>query len=306
MRILIVDDSESARNIAQRALEEAGHEVATAGGGEEAWRILLDDPDWLVVTDWIMPDIDGLELTKRIRAGTFSAYVYVIIVTSLTDRESLVLALENGADDYLGKPYHPAELVARVNVGVRMRRLEQEHRESARRLRELTTLDPVTGVLNRPSGLARLREEASRAATGQHALSIALVAVPGIAAVRATAGVAAADETFRALCEMMRLDMRPYDFAARWRGEVIGPGIRWGMDELLIVFPECAPDTAMQMLERLQTDVAASLGSFGTGLAAQDSLKFGVAGFTEGHPRTPEDLVSDAMRVLEQGSSHTP
>ena len=197
MRVLLAEDDRISRKMATVALEGAGYEVDAVGDGEEAWERLLADPERLLVTDWMMPNMDGVELTRRVRAGTFSSYVYVILVTALADPKSAIEGLEAGADDYLGKPYDPRELIARVNVGTRVQQLERGLRESRRQLRELVTLDPTTGLLNRASIERRAHEEAARALDAGSPLSLALVAVEGLEGVLRAHGRAAADELVR-------------------------------------------------------------------------------------------------------------
>ncbi len=162
MRILLAEDDRLAQRTAALALQGAGHDVEVVADGEQAWARLLADPDRLLVTDWLMPNMDGIELIRRVRAGTFSSYVYTILVTALDDPSSVVRGLDAGADDHLGKPYDPRELVARVSVGERIVRLERELRASRGQLRDLATIDPLTGRFANPKQQGALRVWAYR------------------------------------------------------------------------------------------------------------------------------------------------
>jgi putative two-component system response regulator len=124
MKVLIVDDELIARRIAANTLVHGGYEVTTAQDGCEALDILAHGQHRLVVTDWKMPRMDGLELCQAIRSGRFSRYVYCIILTSQSRPEETITGLSAGADDYISKPFNPSELILRVNIGRRILALE--------------------------------------------------------------------------------------------------------------------------------------------------------------------------------------
>src|SRR5215212_5298584 len=101
MKVLIADDDPIARLLLERLLTEWGKEVVSAADGGEAWKLFQHEPFPIVITDWLMPRLDGLDLIRRIRAHPRPGYVYTILVTSLTEKEDLVEGMEAGADDYL-------------------------------------------------------------------------------------------------------------------------------------------------------------------------------------------------------------
>ena len=120
MRILIADDDLMSAMMLSRTLEQWGFEVVVVHDGAAAWeRIVGDDTPALVIVDWMMPGIDGIELCRRIRATPLRSPIYVILLTARTNRQDLVAGLEAGADDYLTKPFDPDELRARIHVGQR-------------------------------------------------------------------------------------------------------------------------------------------------------------------------------------------
>src|SRR4051794_25973486 len=123
MRILIAEDDTVSRLIIQRVLERFGHECRVVGDGAEAWRAYQDGSYDVVLTDWVMPELDGLELCRRIRQHPGSSYTYVILLSVLNDRGHYLMGMHAGADDFLVKPLDPEELQARLASASRMSRL---------------------------------------------------------------------------------------------------------------------------------------------------------------------------------------
>ncbi len=119
MNILVVDDDEISRLAIAHALEQAGYEVSVACDGREALALLREHPIQLVISDWGMPHLDGVELCRAVRSAGFRHYVYFILLTSHSQLQDTLDGLEAGADDFIAKPFNPAELILRVNVGRR-------------------------------------------------------------------------------------------------------------------------------------------------------------------------------------------
>ena len=120
MHILIADDDRTTTVMLSRTLESWGFRVTVVDDGVAAWARMTDvEPPALVIADWMMPGLDGLEICRRIRAASIASYAYVILLTARTSRQDLVEGLEAGADDYLTKPFDPDELRARIHVGQR-------------------------------------------------------------------------------------------------------------------------------------------------------------------------------------------
>ena len=127
MKILIVDDDPIALEMLQNALEQAGHLVTTAANGAEALELLCENQHNIVISDWEMPLVNGVELCHKIRAGKFPSYVYIILLTGRDRPDDVVAGMSAGADDFIAKPFNPAELQARVRAADRV--LSVESRE---------------------------------------------------------------------------------------------------------------------------------------------------------------------------------
>lgn len=143
-RILVVDDSRAQRSLMSRSLAKQGYQVTEAGSGLEAIKLFSAHDFDLVLSDWMMPGMDGLELCKAIRAYNAKGYVYFILLTSKSDKDAVARGLDVGADDFLAKPFNPDELRARIAAGGRILSMERELQETNRlvssALAELKTL----------------------------------------------------------------------------------------------------------------------------------------------------------------------
>jgi DNA-binding response OmpR family regulator len=167
MHILIADDEAVSRRLLQSYVQKWGYEVATAQNGAEAWALFEKGTYPVVITDWMMPEVDGLELVRRIRADPRPAYVYAILLTARSQKEDLVQGMEAGADDFLTKPFDRDELRVRLRAAERIIRLEHSLAEqnqalreaqsalvqAARAVREIDT--PITEAANHLAGLRR-------------------------------------------------------------------------------------------------------------------------------------------------------
>jgi len=170
MDILIVEDDFISRNILKKMLAEMGQSVIEAEDGQEGWEILKSRHIKLVISDWMMPGMNGLELCKKIRSTSFKEYIYVIMLTAKDRRADLMEVFSAGADDYIPKPFDPEELRARVMTGLRVINLEERHNklahtliESRNKLRividslkeEIVSLDRQMGIISVNKAFAR-------------------------------------------------------------------------------------------------------------------------------------------------------
>lgn len=136
MQILIADDEAVSRRMLESFLQQWGYEVLLARDGEEAWHLFEQNNAPIVVTDWMMPQVDGLELIRRIRSVPRPGYVFAILLTARSQKEDLVEGMEAGADDFLTKPFDRDELRTRLRAAERVIQLEQHLAEQNRALRE--------------------------------------------------------------------------------------------------------------------------------------------------------------------------
>src|SRR5688572_3881987 len=146
MRILIVDDDPMALEMLRHALTRAGHSVETATNGREALDVLQRGGCRLVISDWEMPEMSGVELCRAIRAGDSAGYIYVVLLSARVSAADTVEGLSAGADDFMTKPFNPAELAVRVSVGERILSLETRDLTIFAMAKLAESRDPETGA----------------------------------------------------------------------------------------------------------------------------------------------------------------
>lgn len=153
MKILVVDDDEITREMLAMTLQAEGYDVVTADNGKSALEIMGQDRIRMVISDWTMPEMDGIELCRRLRAESSDGYIYFVLLTAHSGSAETVAGFEAGADDYIVKPFNNTELLMRVKVGERIQALETRHVTIFALAKLAESRDPETG-----QHLERIRE----------------------------------------------------------------------------------------------------------------------------------------------------
>ncbi len=148
MKILIAEDEKISRRILEMILTKDGHDVVAVEDGLKALESIRKVMPDMLVTDWMMPELDGLELCRRVRDLNLPNYIYIILLTALTQKERIIEGLDAGADDYITKPFERTELLARVRAGERVIQLEKSLRQKNKELSEvLAHVKQLKGLL---------------------------------------------------------------------------------------------------------------------------------------------------------------
>jgi diguanylate cyclase (GGDEF)-like protein len=246
MKILIAEDDVTSRVMLAALLRKWAFDPVVTEDGDMAWQaIQAPEAPKLAIVDWNMPRMDGMEFCRRVRAVPTSNPPYIILLTARGEMADIVRGLDAGANDYVTKPYHSEELLARLRVGRRMIDLQDELNAARSLLEHQASHDTLTGVLNRRAIVAALDRELRRAERANGGLSLALLDIDHFKAVNDTFGHKAGDEVLAGFAELLRRNLREYDHIGRFGGE-----------EFLIIAPEFSGEPATGLYERLRAAVA--------------------------------------------------
>jgi diguanylate cyclase (GGDEF)-like protein len=308
IRILAVDDTPASLTLIQRHLTSAGYEVLTARNGNEALQVLRDIGPQLLITDWRMPEMDGIELCRAIRESEEFGYVYIILVTAYTDGECLATAFGAGADDFIAKPFQHRELLARVRAGVRIvdlqkdvqRRSREAHRANAElaitaeelesanhKLSEMATTDDLTGLMNRRAVIERFHEHWSIAARHGQSFSVMMIDIDHFKQVNDTLGHDAGDRVLLETAHALRRSSRSGETVARFGGE-----------EFIVLCPNSEAYQAAVGAERLRQEIEGNVVTVGD-KTCRVTISLGVAA-SQGQTDAPDALLKRADRALYQ------
>jgi two-component system, cell cycle response regulator len=233
MKILVAEDDRTSALVLQKSLEKMGYEVAMASNGAEALRKINELDLNLVISDWMMPEVDGLELCRQLRHQRKGGYVYVILLTAKGRREDRLEALKSGADDFLVKPLDREELHARLHVARRILDMQAELRERQTRLEqacaavetqnarltEMAVTDSLTGLKNRRHFMEVLESSFEFAKRKEQPLSLAMLDVDKFKSYNDSFGHPAGDKLLIDLARTLNQSSRAYDLVARFGGE---------------------------------------------------------------------------------------
>ena len=241
MNILIADDEPVSRRILQGLLAKWGYTVVSVEDGNAAWELLkTSEAPRIVLLDWMMPGMNGVDVCRELRRQRPAPYTYVLLLTAKDAKESVVEGLESGADDYLTKPFNPQELKARIRVGIRLLELEDNLVEAREAMRFKATHDTLTGVANRGAILEMMDREIIRSRREGVSLGVLIADLDHFKMVNDSYGHLAGDDVLREVTRRMQSEIRPYDAVGRYGGE-----------EFLILLPGCGNTATAENAERL-------------------------------------------------------
>ena len=250
MKILVADDDPTGRMIVKALLRAQGHECAVVADGPGAWASFQRDRPDVVISDWMMPGMSGLELCRRIRA-TSGAYSYFIMITAKGAAAAVLEGMNAGADDYLLKPLDGEDLQARLVAAARVTGLHRELAAQRRDLeglnQELTTIarrDSLTGLWNRRALDEDLLTLEARVIRYGHSYALGILDIDHFKAYNDIFGHQAGDQILRAVAARLNEDARSGDVLYRYGGE-----------EFLCLLPEQSPASAGRALERMRAGI---------------------------------------------------
>jgi diguanylate cyclase (GGDEF)-like protein len=239
MKILVVEDDLLCRSVIKDILERSGFSVEVAINGEEALDLCRVEHFPIVITDLVMPVVNGLELCRALRSIHFDDYVYILLMTALDERDQLIAGFEAGADEYIVKPVHEIELQSRLKAAQRILALEAS-------LKSLAMHDQLTGAYNRSYLDRQLLKETKRTGRYGHPLSIVMCDIDNFKALNDRYGHQVGDLLLIEVVSRINKTIRcENDWFARYGG-----------DEFVIVLPETDSEGCRVVVERIRRLIA--------------------------------------------------
>jgi two-component system cell cycle response regulator len=287
--VLVVEDHPAIRKQLEFMLAKKGFAVTSAENGLKALELMRQSSFQIVVTDWMMPEMDGIALTRSIRESSTSDYVYILLLTAKSSKDDIVTGLQAGADDFLSKPYHPAELIARLNTAKRVLGLEQCLKRANEETKILSFTDALTGAYNRTYLNDRLPQEVKRAQKYSRPLSLILCDIDNFKKINDEFGHLAGDEALKTFVQSIQSVIRvDCDWIARYGG-----------DEFFIVLPETNPTGGGVAAERFAGIISEAVMEI-RGERIHMSASFGVTGFDQAPPG--RNIATDALIAFADAS----
>lgn len=269
LQILVVDDSPVYRKLVEHALEGNPYSLTFAKSGSEALDLFARNLPAIVITDWMMPDLSGLDLCQRLRADVHRGYTYIILLTSIAEKDNVVKGLAAGADDYLTKPFDPGELLARIGVGRRIIDLHRQIDAKNKLLEELAHSDSLTGLPNRRA----IEDWAARQLRGaaRHGFPywVVLADLDSFKSINDNYGHAGGDMLLQQFAEILRTVTRASNICGRLGG-----------DEFLMVITHVEGDGVYKSVERFREILAGHKFDIGDEKVSI-TASFGIASFRE-------------------------
>ncbi len=246
--ILIIEDSRSVREEVKRALDSARMKLSflEAENGLDGFKLLLNNQIDLVLCDLVMPQMDGFKFLKMKASRPEMEEIPVIILTAVDNIKQKVKLLSAGAGDYVVKPFHPGELLARASVHLKRKLLQDELRKKNALLTELSTTDGLTRIFNRRHFFELASAEVMRSHRMNLPVSLLIFDVDHFKAMNDTLGHQVGDSILYELCVEVKRTLRVYDIFGRYGG-----------DEFIVLFPHTVLKEAAVIANRLREGIAA-------------------------------------------------
>lgn len=286
INLLIAEDDKLTRKIIEKNTREWGYNVFCASDGEEAYGILEKNDIQVAILDWMLPKIEGIELSRRIRNNKDKDYTYIILLTAKKDQADMIDGFSAGVDDYITKPFNTLELKARIKTGKRIIELHGQLLESQERLREQATHDGLTKLLNRNAILDIINMEYDRASRNNIPIGMIIIDIDNFKKINDTYGHQTGDDILGKVASRLRKEIRPYDNIGRYGGE-----------EFLVVLPNCSMNEITKVAERLRLRISGKKFRTRTKLLSV-SISMGITVADYPFDKSPESLIKVIDKAL--------
>ncbi len=246
-KVLLVEDSRTQALRFQFMLEAHGFDAVVVSNGREALDRLKQEYFPIIITDWVMPEMDGVELCQAIRSRKFAGYVFIFLVTSKDDPDDIVAGLQAGADDYLTKPVSELELVARLNTAKRVIDLERSLKKRNEEVLHLSVTDALTEVHNRSYFNTQCPSFVARSVRSRQPVSCMICDVDHFKKVNDTFGHLAGDRVLQEFAACLKLQVR----------QGLDLLVRYGGEEFVVVLSDTGREGAWAVAERMRQAIEA-------------------------------------------------
>jgi two-component system, cell cycle response regulator len=287
MNILIAEDDPVSRRVLEEFLKKWGYDVVAVSNGADAWAVLAaDNPPRMAILDWMMPELEGIEICRRVRSLSGRPYTFLILLTAHGQKQSLLAGLQAGADDYLSKPFDAAELRARLQVGQRILRVQEELIAARDALHFQATHDLLTGVASRGAAMEFLTRELSRGFREHRSLGVVLADLDHFKRINDQYGHLAGDMVLQESAQRMLKCVRTYDCVGRYGGE-----------EFVVIFPSSDENGTARQAERIRNSIEAAPAQTPEG-EIRVTVSLGIAATDPSGLQDPEELLRSADAAL--------
>jgi len=302
--VLIVEDDADMREFVRLGLSSPEYQVHTAENGEDALSKLVEVSPDIIISDWVMPELDGLGLCRVVRQSSEFSGVYFIIMTADDSKDNLIKAFNTGVDDYITKPFSGELLSARLRPGVRLARMGKMAEKDKQKIEKLANelaivnrklslsslTDPLTKLPNRRYAMKRLEQEWSAATRNQRPLTCMMLDIDYFKVINDTYGHGGGDLVLRNLAKILKGLLRTHDVACRMGGE-----------EFMIICPDTDRESAAKVAERIRSAVERTVFPFGD-KSIHITLSIGLASREEGNADY-DDLINVADKRLYEAKA---
>jgi diguanylate cyclase (GGDEF)-like protein len=286
-RIVLIEDDPAIVRLLTKVLSTQGVEVIPCSTGAEGLEV-LDREEWdLCLLDRGLPDLDGMEICRHIKADARFDARQVIMLTGYSSLDARVEALNLGADDYITKPFHPKELLARVNASRRVVEMQQQLVNMARQLEEISARDVLTGIFNRRHFGATLDHAFDHSRRYRRPLSVAIIDVDRFKDINDSFGHQAGDAVLAEVAKRFSGSVRSSDYLARYGGE-----------EFIVLLPETQLEDAVTFGEKLRAAVASAPVPIAGGRALPVTVSVGAASLAHTRFNSPSEMIAAADQAL--------
>ncbi|MFI5305073.1 MAG: diguanylate cyclase [Nitrospiria bacterium] len=298
MKILIVDDSDLFREEVKRSLidKKIPGEFVDAKDGIEAMKFILNNKIDLVISDWIMPRLNGMMLLQNIRSHPDLHDLPVIILSSKEGVSNRIEAFREGATDFMSKPFYPEELAVRVMNLLKLREMHEQLKEKNEQLQRLSTFDPLTGLYNRHYLSHALKREWKRSIRFNSFMGCLMIDLDGFKDINDSMGHMCGDEILKEIAELISPIVRGYDFCARYGG-----------DEFIVVLSNNSIEGIQTVAERVRLVISQHCFITKQGLNLKLTASIGclvLKGKEVEHPDKIIDLADQALYLAKNNGKN--